>query len=200
MIGLTHGHVGPRSALGLHLAFDLLVVVVWLARGLDRWARRRDVRQRRVLASFLMVVLVTSLADGLREVTFRHMETRELMNLRSAVLLRHRARPFRGIAVVGPDLDHPLVEGPTPGGRLRFILRSTLPNVPQGDFTTTDQLLASSRPDGPQLVVLVGPEHRLSYSVQSPSNHSVRSWLQPRPRSASGLLPKACMPRSLPPA
>ena len=108
VIGLTHGHVGPRSALGLHLAVDLLIAVVWLARGLDRWARRRDLRQRRVLASFLLVVLVTSLADGLREVTFRHLETRELMNLRAAVLLRHRARPFRAIAVVGPDLDHPL--------------------------------------------------------------------------------------------
>jgi hypothetical protein len=165
--GLTRGHVGPRSALGLHLAVDLLIAVVWLSRGLDRWARRRDLRQRRVLASFLVVVLVTSMADGVREVTFRHLETRELMNLRSAVLLRHRARPFRGIAVVGPDLDRPLIEGPTPGGRLRFILRSTLPNVPQGDYTTTDQLLASTRPDGPQLVVLVGPEHRLSYSVQS---------------------------------
>ncbi len=167
VIGLTHGHVGPRSALGLHLAIDLLIAVVWLARGLDRWARRRDVRQRRVLASFLLVVLVTSLADGLREVTFRHLETRELMNLRSAVLLRHRATPFQSVAVVGPDLDHPLVEGPTPGGRLRFILRSTLPGVPQVELTSTDQLLAKSRPDGPQLVVLVGPEHRLSYSVQS---------------------------------
>ena len=48
MIGLTRGHVGPRSALGLHLAIDLLIAVVWLARGLDRWARRRDLRQRRV--------------------------------------------------------------------------------------------------------------------------------------------------------
>ncbi len=167
VIGLTHGHVGPRSALGLHLAVDLLIAVVWLARGLDRWARRRDVRQRRVLASFLLIVLVTSLADGLREVTFRHLETRELMNLRSAVLLRHRARPFRSVAVVGPDLDHPRVEGPTPGGRLRFILRSTLPGVAEAELTGTDQLLAAPKPDGPQLVVLVGPEHRLSYSVQS---------------------------------
>src|SRR6185312_14886295 len=138
VIGLSHGHVGPRSALGLHLAIDLLIVVVWLSRGLDRWARRRDLRQRRVLASFLLVVLVTSLADGLREVTFRHLETRELMNLRSAVLLRHRAQPFRGIAVVGPDLDRPLVEGPTPGGRLRFILRCTLPDIPEIDLTSTD--------------------------------------------------------------
>jgi 4-amino-4-deoxy-L-arabinose transferase-like glycosyltransferase len=167
VVGLTHGHVGPRSALGLHLAIDLLIAVVWLARGLDRWARRRDVRQRRVLASFLMIVILTSLADGLREVTFRHLETRELMNLRAAVLSRHRARPFRSIAVVGPDLDHPLIEGPTPGGRLRFILRSTLPGVPEVDLTTTDQLLVSTPPDGPRLVVLVGPEHRLSYSVQS---------------------------------
>jgi 4-amino-4-deoxy-L-arabinose transferase-like glycosyltransferase len=167
VIALSHGHVGPRSALGLHLAIDLLIAVVWLSRGLDRWARRRDVRQRRVLASFLLVVLVTSLADGLREVTFRHLETRELMNLRAAVLLRHQAQPFRGISVVGPDLDHPLIEGPTPGGRLRFILRSTLPGVPEVDFTSTDQLLGRTKADGPQLVVLVGPEHRLSYAVQS---------------------------------
>jgi len=162
VIGLSRGRVGPRSALGLHLAVDLLVAVVWLARGLGRWARSRDARQRRYLAAFLAAVLVTSLADGLREVTFRHLETRELMNLRSAILLRHRARPFRGVAIVGPDLDHPLVEGPTPGGRLRFILRSTLPEVPE-----TDQLLALSEPDGPRLVILVGPEHRLSYAVQS---------------------------------
>ena len=167
VVGLARGHVGPRSALGLHLGIDLLIAVVWLSRGLGRWARRRDLRQRRVLASFLLIVTLTSLADGLREVTFRHLETRELMNLRAAVLIRHRARPFSSIAVVGPDLDHPMVEGPTPGGRLRFILRSTLPGVPEVDLTSTDQLLASTRPDGPQLVVLVGPEHRLSYSVQS---------------------------------
>ncbi len=185
VIGLTHGHVGPRSALGLHLALDLLVAVVWLARGLDRWARRRDVRQRRVLASFLLVVLVTSLADGLREVTFRHMETRELMNLRSAVLNRHRARPFRSVAVVGPDLDHPLVEGPTPGGRLRFILRSTLPGVPEVDLTRTDQLLRTDGPDGPRLVILVGPEHRLSYALQS---QLVLEAIHPTQTGRSGLL------------
>jgi hypothetical protein len=167
VVGLTRGHVAPRSALGLHLALDLLVAVVWLARGLDRWARRRDLRQRRVLGCFLLVVLVTSLADGVREVTFRHLETRELMDLRAAVLIRHRLRPFRSIAVVGPDLDHPLIEGPTPGGRLRFILRCALPGVPEVDLTSTDQLLAGPRADGPRLVVLVGPDHRLSYAAQS---------------------------------
>ncbi|WP_435015371.1 ArnT family glycosyltransferase [Tundrisphaera sp. TA3] len=167
VIGLTHGHVGLRSALGLHLAVDLLIVVVWLSRGLDRWARRRDVRQRRVLASFLGVVLVTTLADGLREVTFRHFETRELMNLRSSVLMRHRVRPFRSILVVGPDFDRPLIAGPTPGGRLRFVLRSTLPGVPELDLTSSEQLLGVTEAEEPRLVVLVGEAHRLSYAAQS---------------------------------
>ena len=167
VIGLTRGHVGPRSALGLHLALDLLVVAVVLARALARWARPYAARQRRFLAGFLAVVLVTTLADGLREVTFRHVETRELMNLRSSILVRHRLRPFRAVAVVGPDLHHPLVEGPVPGGRLRFVLRSTLPGVSVVDLTSTDQLLTLPEPDGPRLVVLVGPEYRLSYAVQS---------------------------------
>ena len=167
VIGLTHGHVGLRSALGLHLALDLLIAVAWLSRGLDRWARRRDVRQRRVLASFLAVVLVTTLADGLREVTFRHFETRELMNLRGSILVRHRVQPFQSIVVVGPDLDRPRVSGPTPGGRLRFVLRSTLPGIPEVDLTGTDQLLALPQDEGPRLVILVGPDNRLSYAAQS---------------------------------
>ncbi len=142
-------------------------MVVVLARALARWARPYAARQRRFLAGFLAVVLVTTLADGLREVTFRHLETRELMNLRSSILLRHRVKPFRGVVVVGPDLDHPLVEGPAPGGRLRFILRSTLPGVEAIDLTSTDQLLTLPEPDGPRLVILVGPEYRISYAVQS---------------------------------
>jgi hypothetical protein len=113
------------------------------------------------------------------------METRELMNLRAAVLLRHRARPFRSIAVVGPDLDHPLVEGPTPGGRLRFLLRSTLPGIPEVDLTRTDQLLALEAPDGPRLVILVGPDHRLSYALQS---QLVLEAIHPTQTGRSGLL------------
>ena len=46
---LPHGRANPATALGLHLALDLLIAVVWLTRRLDRWARRRDDRQRRVL-------------------------------------------------------------------------------------------------------------------------------------------------------
>ena len=42
---LLHGRVNSKTALGLHLALDLLIVVVLLTRGLDRWARRRDDRQ-----------------------------------------------------------------------------------------------------------------------------------------------------------
>ncbi len=167
VVGLTHGHVGPRSALGLHLAVDLLIVVVVLARALARWARPYAARQRRFMAGFLAIVLITTLADGLREVTFRHVETRELMNLRNSILARHRAQPFRGVVVVGPDLDHPLISGPTPGGRLRFILRSTLPDVPAVDLTSTEQLVKLPGLDGPRLVVLVGPEYALSYAVQS---------------------------------
>ena len=71
------------------------------------------------------------------------------------------------MAVVGPNLDHPVVAGPTPGGRLRFVLRSTLPGVETVDLTSTDQLRNLPDPDGPRLVVLVGPEHRLSYALQS---------------------------------
>ncbi len=167
VVGLTHGHVGPRSALGLHLAVDLLIAVVWLARGLDRWARRRDLRQRRVLAGFLLIVILTSLADGLREVTFRHLETRELMNLRAAVLLRHRARPFRSIAVVGPG------PGPPPDRRADARRPAPVhppldpPRRPRGRPDHHRPAPGLEPPDGPQLVVLVGPEHRLSYSVQS---------------------------------
>jgi 4-amino-4-deoxy-L-arabinose transferase-like glycosyltransferase len=167
VLGLSRGHVGPRTALGLHLALDLLIAVILLSKGLGHWARRRDIRQRRVLAAFLAAVLVVCLSDGVREVTFQHEETRELMTLRRAVLARHHGRAFQSVAVVGPDLDHPLVEGPTPGGRLRFLLRTTLPGIPEVDLTSTDQLLTLPDPEGPRLVVLVGPEHRLNYAVQS---------------------------------
>lgn len=167
VLGLMRGHVGPRSALGLHLAVDLLILVVVLARALARWARPYATRQRRFLAGFLVVVVVTTLADGVREVTFRHVETRELMNLRASILLRHQARAFRGVAVVGPDGANASGSGPTPGGRLRFLLRSTLPGVEAIDLATTDQLRNLADSDGPYLVILIGPEQRLSYAMQS---------------------------------
>ena len=54
---------------------------------------------------------------------------------------------------------------PAPGGRLRFILRSALPHLPQLDLTSTDELLGL--PDGQRLVILAGTDQRLSYAVQS---------------------------------
>src|SRR5207245_4483 len=46
--GVLHGRTDATTALGLHLALDLLIAVVFLTRVLDRWAYRRDDRQRRV--------------------------------------------------------------------------------------------------------------------------------------------------------
>jgi hypothetical protein len=42
-----------------------------------------------------------------------------------------------------------------------------LPGIPEVDLTSIDQLLTLPDPEGPRLVVLVGPEHRLNYAVQS---------------------------------
>ena len=86
-------------------------------------------------AAFLAAVLVVTVAAGIREVWFRHRETDDLLMLRAMILRRDRERPFDLVAVVGPDAaPHP--ERRRPGGRLRFILRSALPRLPQLDLTT----------------------------------------------------------------
>jgi hypothetical protein len=163
--GLLHGRIDSTTALGLHLAFDLLIVVVLLTRGLDRWARRRDDRQRRVLGGFLAAVLAINAATGIREVMFRHSETNDLLMLRTMILRRDRERPFDLVAVVSPDSGFYLANAPAPGGRLRFILRSALPRLSQLDLSNTDQLLGL--PEGQRLVILSGHNQRLSYAVQS---------------------------------
>jgi 4-amino-4-deoxy-L-arabinose transferase-like glycosyltransferase len=174
---LSHARANAATALGVHLALDLLVVAVVITRGLDRWARRRDDRQRRVLGGFLAAVLVVTVAAGTKEVCFHHKETDDLLMLRAMILRRNRERPFDLLAVVSPDPSAsassslspshpgPLDEGPAPGGRLRFILRSALPHLPQHDLTATDDLLAL--PQGQRLVILAGTGQRLSYAVQS---------------------------------
>ena len=63
------------------------------------------------------------------------------------------------VAVVGPEAFRAARDGPAPGGRLRFILRSALPDLPQRDLATTDELLAL--PDGQRLIILAGNEQRL---------------------------------------
>lgn len=156
-------HIDAGTALGLHLALDLLIAVVLLTRRLDRWARRRDDRQRRVLGGYLLSLLLVTVSIGLGEVRRRQWETRELLELRQAILRDDQKHPFNVVAVVSPERsgDEPYYE---PGGRLRFILRTALPHLPQRDLTESDELL--KLPAGQRLVILAGADTQPSY-VQS---------------------------------
>jgi hypothetical protein len=171
-----HGRADAATALGLHLAVDVLIAALWATRRIDGWARRRDSRQRRVLAVFLLVVAVVTIGAGGREVWFRHKETDDLLMLRTMILRRDRERPFDLVAVVGPEAFRPSTDGPIPGGRLRFILRTALPRLPQTDLPTTEDLLALaddrpdsrfSDPEGQRLVILAGTGQRMPHAVQS---------------------------------
>ena len=55
--------------------------------------------------------------------------------------------------------------GIDPAGRLRFILHSALPRVPQTDHDTIESLFES--PKGERLVILVGPDNRLTIADQA---------------------------------
>ncbi len=164
---LMAGNFDTDTVLGLHLAFDLVLGVLIFTRRLDRWARRRDDRQRWVIAGFLFAVLATILADGMHEITFRHRETREILALRGVIARRHQSQPFESVTVVAPEAERAGVEGATPGGRLRYILHATLPGIPMRDLTSTDQLLALPPASGPRLVVLVSDKAQLPRAVQS---------------------------------
>ncbi len=157
------------TLLGLHLGIDLIVILALATRRLDRWARRRDDRRRLVLGAFLLAVLGVNAAAGLREVRFRHVETAELLDLRDVILRRERTRRFTSVVVVAPETTAGGLPVPiAPGGRLRFILRATLPNLSQFDLNRPEELLnVPTVPDGQRLVILVGSEPRLSYSMQS---------------------------------
>jgi hypothetical protein len=158
--------LGPATVLGLHLGLDLVVILALFTRRLDRWARRRDDRRRWVLAGFLVAVLAVTAGSGLREVRFRHRETAELLDLRDVVLRRHQTRPFQVVAVLGPDPTFRPLGSTTPGGRLRFILRTTLPELRQIDVARAEDLL--NLPGNTQrLVILIGTEQKLAYPVQS---------------------------------
>ncbi len=169
-----HARADSATALGLHLAVDLIVVSVWLIFALDRWARRRDDRQRRVLGVFLAVVMAVTAVDGILEVMFRHGIDRDLLALRTMILRRDRDNPFQVVAVVSPHPsiaartgagDSPFHEGPSPGGRLRFILRTALPHLPQLDLADIDELL--KLPDGQRLIILAGTDQGLNRTVVS---------------------------------
>lgn len=153
--------------LGLHLGLDLILLLGLATRRLDRWARRRDRRRRLVLGGFLVAVLAITAAAGLREVRFRHLETAELLDLRAVILRRNRVEPLQILAVVSQDPATFRGSGliGTPGGRLRFILRSALPHLAQFDLSRTQDLV--TLPDQPRMVVLVGPDQQMPYAVQS---------------------------------
>ena len=169
-----HGRADSATALGLHLAIDLIVISVWLIYALDRWARRRDDRQRRVLAVFLVVVMTIAAVNGILEVLFRHGIDRDLLALRTMILRRNRENPFQVVAVVSPpsamaarpeSMTTPVTEGSSPGGRLRFILRTALPHLPQLDLADVADLL--NLPDGQRLVILAGTDQGLNRTVIS---------------------------------
>ena len=169
---LIYGRADSATALGLHLALDLVIASVLIIRSLHHWARRHDDHQRWILAVFLLVVLATTVVIGLREVLFRHSETRALLSLRTMILRRNRDEPFQMLAVVSPSLTGPAYDKtwlggdrPLPGGRLRFVLRTALPDLPQRDLNSIDGLF--NLPDGQRLIILAGTKHRLSSADQS---------------------------------
>jgi hypothetical protein len=178
---VVHGRADAATALGLHLALDLFVISIILIRAVDHWARRRDDRQRGIIAAFLVVVLAVSAVDGLLEVVFRHGIDRDLLALRTMILRRNRDEPFQVVAVLSPPgsgaalaassasdpagprvPSNPYSEGPSPGGRLRFILRTALPHLPQRDLSDVAEL--SDLPEGQRLIILAGTEQHLSGS------------------------------------
>ena len=172
---LMHGRADAATALGLHLALDLILLSIWFTRRLDRWARRRDDRQRCVLAFFLLTILAITVGTGVQEVVFRHSETHDLLTLRTMILRRNRERPFELLAVVGPEVvttppSSTAAPGRRPGeqytgGWLRFILRTALPHLPQRDLNNIDELLAL--PEGQRLIIFTGSGQRLSSAAKS---------------------------------
>jgi hypothetical protein len=174
---LLAGRADYATALGLHLALDVLIASAFLANKLGRWARRGDGRRRLILACFLIAVIGGVIGKGLHEAHFRHRETRDLLDLRRIILRREQNDPFTLVAVVGPSKpispfhNRSVPSSFAPGGRLRFILRATLPKLRQIDLTSIDQLL--KLPPGKRLIIFLGADQRLSYPMQSRLNLEV---------------------------
>jgi hypothetical protein len=198
MSSLLSGRINAATALGLHLAFDVIVISVVGMRALNHWAGRRDSRQRFILAAFLLVILLATATSGLREVVFRHSETHDLLTLRTMILRRNRDLPFQILAVVSSawsPSNHNRVESeidqPFPGGRLRFILQTALPQLPQRDLNGIDDLF--DLPEGHRLIILAGKEQRLSSADQfrlgMEAIHPGRSGVLDAYATAQGRLP-----------
>lgn len=169
---LWSGRLTASTALGLHLGLDLVVALGFALVKLNHWARRRDDRQRAILGGFLFAVLAVSVSVGVRELKFRHDQTRALLELWTAIRRRAEGRPFELVAVVGNPLDSSddawIERGPGAEGRLRFILRCALPDLDPIHLDSPDALRAL--PEVERLVIFHGVAASLPYSLQSELN------------------------------
>jgi 4-amino-4-deoxy-L-arabinose transferase-like glycosyltransferase len=169
---LVHGRgLQAATAFGLQLGIGLILAFALAAALLERFTQGRDNRRRAVLGLYLAIVLGFTLAIGLREVEFRHRETKEFLALRNAVVRRHQNLPITVIAVVGSEAKLPTTSGFMPGGRIRFMLRSALPHLSQIDVRSVKDL--RDLPGGQRLVLVIGGGQQLSHAEQSRLNLEV---------------------------
>ena len=169
---LDGSRLEPGESLGLRLGILLVSILVVATIGLDRWAHRREGRRRAALVTYLAIAGALTALGGVREVRFRHRETGDLLMLREAIARRDRQAAFDVLAVVGPPggprpsgPDDHRAPAPRPGGRLRFLLRTALPDLSWVDLPTPEGL--DALPPGRLLVILAGSEARLSYPSQA---------------------------------
>ena len=179
---VVHGRADAATALGLHLALDLVVVSVVLIRAVDHWARRRDDRQRGIIAAFLVAVMAVTRdgraargrlppRDRPRPAGAAHDDPppqprQSLPGRRGPQPAGGRSAPASGPAAATATAPRagagPFREGPSPGGRLRFILRTALPHLPQRDLSDIAELF--DLPEGQRLVILAGTDQHLTGS------------------------------------
>ena len=160
-----------------------MVVSVVVIRAVEHWARRRDDRQRGIIAAFLMIVLAVSAMDGLLEVVFRHGIDVDLLALRTMILRRNREMPFQVVAVLSPPGGGPprppvRREPPPPPPRAPGAVRSARArrpaagsasssgrrcrDLPQRDLSDISELF--DLPEGQRLVILAGTDQHLTGS------------------------------------
>jgi 4-amino-4-deoxy-L-arabinose transferase-like glycosyltransferase len=191
IVGQTQG---IRNAFTGHHGRALILTIIFsiatwaFASASTRWIRRNDLRIRLVLALDVFCMLAVQMILGVNELRFRHDITRQLLDLREAIVRRNQIDRIEHIHLVGSISPRDLVTlrpyehesgsfvpmrtvvtpnptGIDPAGRLRFILRSALPRVPQTDHTSVDSLFRA--PISQSLVILVGNDSRLSIAEQS---------------------------------
>ncbi len=191
-LGLTQGFAAAFTGRygNALIATLLLSAASWVIGSVAKnWIRRNDMRIRLVLAIEIFSLLIFQMILGINELRFRHEITRQLLDLREAIVRRNQSFPIEHIHLVGsisprdlaalrpfdtergslipsrPLDTRPNPTGIDPAGRLRFILRSALPKVPQTDHKSVDSLFGA--PVSQSLVILVGTDSRLSIAEQS---------------------------------